>query len=403
MGSAILSWAPSYLCPALSARKLDAWLVRCSRFAVAKVRDVPIQLTEAQDRAAYNAVVARMPISSPLQTWGYGEARRVLGQEPMRFLLERDGQTVGALQLIRKTLVPGVATLYAPRGPALQSLKDLPEVAVAIRKVAKRTDMQVKIEPSAPLLASTEPTQTSLEQEQSVIPGRLGPFKRGVAEQPEHTILADLSPDEDTLFAGLHKMARRNVRTAERMGVTAGRDDDFEGFWDIFTATNERAQLGSFPREYYETLLREGNKDGSAAYLVLSRHEGRPLAGGMFLAIGDNTAYLYGGSIRDDRPPLEGDKRKDAKAPDAFYWNAMLDAKARGYTTFDYWGIPRLLDDSKHSYGVFKMKLKFSTNRYWFPAYDLALSPLSPALQRALKIRKQYVNYRSRGTTDDIL
>lgn len=366
-------------------------------------QSVSLSLIEAVDRNAYNAVVAQMPITSPLQSWGYGEARKVIGQEPMRFFIRRDGETVGAIQLIRKTLVPGVATLYAPRGPALQTLDDLPEVAKAIKKIARRTDIHVKIEPSVPILAGTEATQTDLDEEQSVIPAALGPFKRGVAEQPEHTILADLSASEEELFNGLHKMARRNVRGSQRVGVEAGRDDDFEGFWDIFTATNERAQLGSFPRAYYETLLREANGDGSEAYIVLSRHEGRPLAGGMFLAIGDSTCYLYGGSIRDDRPPLEGEKRKDAKAPDAFYWESMRDAKAHGYTTFDFWGIPRLLDESKHSYGVFKMKLKFSTKRYWYPAYDLALSPVSPVLQKALKVRKQYVNYRSRGTTDDIL
>ncbi|MCE0485785.1 lipid II:glycine glycyltransferase FemX [Ornithinimicrobium sediminis] len=364
---------------------------------------MPLTLVEAHDRSTFNAAVRDLPISSPLQSWGYGEARRVLGQQPLRFLLRRNGSTVGALQVVRKPLVPGVSTLYAPRGPALESLDDLPEVARLVRRMARTTDMHLKIEPSVPLVAGTEPHQVDLAAEQSVIPERLGPFRRTETEQPEHTILADLGQDSDTIFAGLHKMARRNVRTAQRMGVVAARDDDFAAFWEIFDATNQRAKLGSFPRAYYETLLREGNGDGSEAYLFLSRHEGRALAGGFFLGLGDMTCYLYGGSIRDDRPPSEGETRKDAKAPDAFYWGAMQDAKEHGYTAFDFWGIPRRLDESKHSYGVFKMKLKFGTARYWFPAYDLSLHPFSPALRKALRARRSYVNYRSRGTTDDIL
>ena len=362
-------------------------------------------LDPIDDPAEFNRVVAAMPLSSPLQGWGFGEARAALGQEPMRFLVRRGSSTVGALQLLRKRLVPGVSTLYAPRGPAVEDLAILPELADPLRRLAKMSDVYCKVEPPRPVPAATGRVGRveDLPADQRDVPARHGPFRRAQVEQPEHTILTDLTRDTDDLFAGLHKMARRNVRTAERMGVQAGRDDDFEAFWQIFTATNERARLGAFPRSYYETLHRVGNAHGSEAYLVLSRHEGQALAGGFSLALGDTTAYLYGGSVRDERAPTDGERRKDAKAPDAFYWNAMLDAKERGYRVFDFWGIPTVLDESKHSFGVFKMKLKFSTERYWFPAYDLPLSPLAQPLVKARRARRMLLNYRSRGTTDDIL
>ncbi|WP_109473431.1 lipid II:glycine glycyltransferase FemX [Ornithinimicrobium cavernae] len=367
---------------------------------------MPLHLHQTEDPHAFNDAVAALPLSSPLQGWAYGEARRVLGQQPLRYLIRNDqGSTVGAVQLLRKPLVPGVSVLYAPRGPALESLDQLPDLAGPLRRLARRTDAYLKVEPPSPVPVGRPDDLITVDYEadQATIPGAIGPFQRSQTEQPEHTILADLTASEDEMFAGLHKMARRNVRTAERMGVEAGRDDDFEAFWEIFHATNERATLGSFPRVYYETLRAAGNEFGGEAYTVLSRHEGKALAGGFFLGLGDTTAYLYGGSIRDERPPSTGDKRKDAKAPDAFYWNAMLDAKEHGYQTFDFWGIPRVLDESKHSFGVFKMKLKFSTQRVWFPAYDLRLSPLAPPLVKALRLRRDLLNKRSRGTVDDIL
>lgn len=367
---------------------------------------MPLHFHETDDPREFNDTVAALPLSSPLQGWGYGEARRTLGQQPRRFLIRTDrGSTVGAVQLLRKPLVPGVSILYAPRGPALESLDLLPDLAGPFRDLARRTDAYLKVEPPSPVEVGRPEDLVTVDYaaDQATIPEAYGPFHRAQTEQPEHTILADLSATEDDLFAGLHKMARRNVRTADRMGVVAGRDDDFEAFWEIFQATNERAQLGSFPRAYYEALFGAGNQFGGEAYTVLSRHEGKALAGGFFLALGSTTAYLYGGSIRDDRPPTSGDKRKDAKAPDAFYWNAMLDAKEHGYSTFDFWGIPRRLDESKHSFGVFKMKLKFSTHRVWFPAYDLRLSPLASPLVAALGWRRDRLNRRARGTSDDIL
>ncbi|GAA1138876.1 lipid II:glycine glycyltransferase FemX [Ornithinicoccus hortensis] len=367
---------------------------------------MPVSLDPIDDPAEFNRVVAAQPFTSPLQSWGYGEARKVLGQQPMRFLVRRNGSTVGALQLLRKRLVPGLSTLYAPRGPALEDVALLPELAPALRRLAKVTDAYLKVEPprAIPAASGDVGQAEDVAADQRDVPPAYGAFHRAKTEQPEHTILADLTRPEDELFSGLHKMARRNVRTAQKMGVQAGRDDDFEAFWHIFDQTNTRAQLGAFPRAYYETLFREGNKHGSETYLVLSRHEGQALAGGFFLGLGESTLYLYGGSVRDDRPPAEGqDKRKDAKAPDAFYWNAMLDAKEHGYSVFDFWGIPRVLDESKHSFGVFKMKLKFSTDRYWFPAYDLRLSPVATPVVKALHARRKLLNYRSRGTTDDIL
>lgn len=352
-----------------------------------------LTLQETTDSRVYDDAVRSLPITSALQGWGYGEARRELGQTPMRYLIHQGGRTVGALQLIRKRLIPGFSILYAPRGPALESLELLPGVAEAVRKIAKPTDALLKIEPPVPIPAD----DTVAIQE------AYGPFRRAETEQPEHTIIADLRRTEDELFADLHSMARRNVRTAQKMGVVAGRDDDFEAFWEIFTATNERAKLGAFPRKYYETMLREGNAHGGEAYIVLSRHEGKALAGGFFLAMGKGTYYLFGGSVRDDRVDAEGKPFKDSKAPDAFYWNAMLDAKRRGYELFDFWGIPRQLDEEKHSFGVFKMKLKFSEQRVWYPAYDLNLNPAAPAIVKALRWRKTQNNIRKRGSADDVL
>lgn len=360
-----------------------------------------LTLVESQNAHEYDDVVKNMPITSALQGWGYGQARQVLGQTPLRYLIKRDGSTVGAVQLIRKRLVPGLHILYAPRGPVVESLDVLPALAPAFKKIARHTDALLKIEPPVPQLSELFDAET--ESVRPNFPEEYGTFEYAESEQPEHTILADLRTPEDELFAGLHKMARRNVRTAKKMGVEAGRDDDFEAFWEIFTATNERAKLGAFPREYYETMLKEGNAYGGEAYIVLSRYQGKALAGGFFVAMGKGTYYLFGGSVRDHRTDEEGKPFKDCKAPDAFYWNAMLDAQQRGYELFDFWGIPRKLDKEKHSYGVFQMKLKFSRQTAWYPAYTMPLSPLAPAVVKALRWRKDQNNMRKRGTAEDVL
>lgn len=360
-----------------------------------------LSLVETTNPKEYDDVVKSLPITSALQGWGYGEARKVLGQDAVRYLIKRDGSTVGAVQLLRKRLLKGLNTLYAPRGPVLESAELLPLLAPAFKKIARPTDALLKIEPPMPFLST--PFDSEAEAQQPDFPPSYGAFTLAEAEQPEHTILADLSKSEDDMFSELHKMARRNVRTAKKMGVVAERDDDFEAFWEIFTATNERAKLGAFPRAYYETMLREGNAHGGEAYIVLSRYQGKALAGGFFVAMGQGTYYLFGGSVRDNRSHEDGSPFKDSKAPDAFYWHAMLDAQQRGYQLFDFWGIPRKLDKEKHSYGVFQMKLKFSRQTAWYPAYSLNLSPIAPMVSKLLRWRKDQNNLRKRGSKDDVL
>ncbi|MGI8747565.1 MAG: peptidoglycan bridge formation glycyltransferase FemA/FemB family protein, partial [Deinococcus sp.] len=146
-----------------------------------------------------------------------------------------------------------------------------------------------------------------------------------------------------------------------------------------------------------------GNRHGGEAYLILARHEGRPLAGGLFLGLGGLTCYLFGGSVRDDRPGAGGEPRRDVKAPTLFYWGAMQDAREHGYRTLDFWGIPRKLDEEKHSFGIYRMKENFGGARVWYPAYTLGLNPLAPLVARALRGRKTRNNLRKRGNADDVL
>lgn len=350
-----------------------------------------LSLLEIKDPLAYDEVVRDAPITSALQGWGYGSARAAIGYVPHRFLIRRGEETVGALQLLRMPLKFGFSWLYAPRGPSLWTLEDLEELAPALKRWARPTDVMVKLEPPRPIL-SEDP-----------IPEAYGPWRRGSTEQPEHTMALDLTRTEEELFAGLHSMARRNVRTAQKFGVVGARDAHFDDFWTIFHATNERAKLGEFPRGYYTTMLEQADKYGGEAYTFLSRYQDRALAGGFFLGMGKGAYYLYGGSVRDDRLDENGQPFKDVKAATLFYWNAILDAKKRGYEFFDFWGIPRELDESKHSFGVFKMKENFGGFRIWYPAYELDLNPLARFARAKRRERKTQLNLERRGSAEDVL
>ena len=85
------------------------------------------ELAEVQEPEAWNRLVSGFAITSPLQSWGWGEVKRTTGWEPRRFLLLGGEGPVAAAQVLLKAAPGGLRLAYAPRGPALHRLEDLPQ------------------------------------------------------------------------------------------------------------------------------------------------------------------------------------------------------------------------------------------------------------------------------------
>jgi lipid II:glycine glycyltransferase (peptidoglycan interpeptide bridge formation enzyme) len=346
-------------------------------------------VTEVHDPQAWNLLVSGLPYSSALQGWGWGEVKRHSGWTPFRLKLEVDGVLIAAAQVLRRKQGP-LGILYCPRGPALRNLEDLDTVAVALRSWAGPGDVSLKIEPPVPILS--DGTGAS-------IPESLGVWHNVESTQPEHTVLLDLTKPEADFMKSMHEMARRNTKTSLKMGVTAEVEQDFDAFWELFSETNGRSSLMQHSRSYYEAVWTECNKHGGEAVIITARFEGKALASGLIIGLGDGLNYLYGGSTRLER--AEGEK--DPKGSNGFYWGMIRHGMAKGYKHLDLFGIPRTLSEDKHSFGVYQFKERLGGQKVHFPAYEIALSPISSLVNGALRLRKNVMNYRARGTTKDVL
>lgn len=325
-------------------------------------------------------MVSSLPITSALQSWGWGEVKKLSGWQPERWALFEGSRLIAAVQLFRRQFVGPVSMLYAPRGPALRDLSDLPRVVQAIRQRAGGA-VYLKLEPEVGFpaeLAVPEFPQARLEE----------------TIQPEYSIWLDLSLGREGLLAQMDNMHRRNTKLAEKRVVTTIEGPEaFEEFWQLFEETNRRAKLLQHSKTYYQTVLKEMNQPLGHAFISISRLEGRALAAGLFVAFAGKVDYLYGGSSREN---------SNAKAPNGMHWGAINWGLQNGYRIYDLWGVPRQSEGS-HAAGIDAFKEGFGGSRVRFPAYDVALSPLYGAIKKALRWRKNWVNYRTRGTTRDVL
>jgi lipid II:glycine glycyltransferase (peptidoglycan interpeptide bridge formation enzyme) len=337
------------------------------------------ELLEIREPEAWNQVVAGFPITSALQSWGWGEVKRLSGWEPKRLLVLEEGRPIGAAQVLLKALPGGLCLAYAPRGPALLALEDLPRVARALAQGVRGTHLV--LEPEAGLPAEEAPP---------AFPGLLPEEP----VQPGYSLWLDLTQGEEALLKGMKEMHRRNARLAlKRVALSIEGEEAFPEFFRLFEETNRRARLLQHSEAYYRAVLREMNQPLGEAFLALARKDGEALAAGFFVAFAGKVDYLYGGSAR---------KHLEAKAPMGMHLAAIRHGLARGYRVYDLWGVPRNPEGS-HAEGIFRFKEGFGGQRVQFPAYALPLSPLYRPLKALLRLRKTWVNLRVRGNPRDVL
>lgn len=346
--------------------------------------DSKLRLETVQDPAAWNALVASLPIASALQSWGWGEVKKLSGWQPTRVALYEGDTLIAAAQLFRRQFLGPVSMLYASRGPALRSLSDLPSVAKALSSLAAGA-VFLKLEAeTGQAAAENTPQFEGLSLEETI--------------QPEYSLWIDLRGGEKAVLDQMTEMHKRNTKLAEkRVSITTEGEEAFEEFWKVFVETNQRAKLLQHSKHYYQTVLREMNQPQGQAFISIARLEGEVLAAGLFVAFGGKVDYLYGGSTGYDDP-----EKKNKKAPNGMHWGAIRWGIAHGCHTYDLWGVPRQSEGS-HAAGIDKFKEGFNGTRVRFPAYDMPLSPIYGILKKALRLRKNWVNYRTRGTVRDVL
>jgi lipid II:glycine glycyltransferase (peptidoglycan interpeptide bridge formation enzyme) len=192
------------------------------------------------------------------------------------------------------------------------------------------------------------------------------PFRKPPADvQPPDTVVVALSADE-TLLERMHKKTRYNIRLAEKKGVTVEKAgaEALAAWYALYRETAERDRISIHSETYYRDLFTHA-PDLS---LWLARYEGVLLAGNVVLVHGKTATYLYGASSNEHR---------NLMAPYALQWAAMTDARDRGATEYDLFGIPPTDDPAHPMHGLYRFKNGFGGDRvHRHGAWDFVFRPL---------------------------
>ncbi len=292
-----------------------------------------MKLVEIAHHGPWDAFLASQPYAQFPQSWAWGEFRASDGCPVRRFmLLDERGDVAAAIQMEYRRRRFGTGYWFAPRGPVFSSRVSVDRRRDVMTRLCEELLKLVEFRRRT-LFWRMEPV-SELGNPEGLVPLS---FRRTNAMNPASTILLDLAPSHDDLLRRMHEKTRYNIRVAEKHGVT------------VRIATPDAARrptsdLGAFLKLMDETAARGRFIQHSPAYLAatyeflstrgmvrirLAEKDGKVLAANLEIAFGDTVTYLYGATSSESR---------NVMAPYLLHWNAITDAKQRGFKIYDFWG-----------------------------------------------------------------
>lgn len=203
--------------------------------------------------------------------------------------------------------------------------------------------------------------------------------------QPQHVFWLPLQGrTQDEVFAGFNQLWRRNVRKADKMGVTvtqSGRDD-LAAFHALYVETAERDGFTPRPLSYFTGMWDAMTpEDDTRLRLYLARHEGDLVAATTMTQVGSHAWYSYGASSTHKR---------DVRGSNAVQWRMITDAIGSGAGVYDLRGITDTLDPDDPHAGLIQFKLGTGGQAVEYPGEWTR--PLNRALYKAFEM---YLSRRS--------
>jgi len=270
-------------------------------------------MTIINSAEAWDAFVQSTPAAHLLQTSAWGEFKSKFGWSAIRMINE----TCGTQVLFRK-LPLGYTIAYIPKGPLGEGWEGLwPELDTLCKQ--KHAIMLI-VEPDA-----WEPIDESFQKQ----------FVKGFKTeehtiQPRRSLIVDLTPDEETILAGMKQKTRYNIRLAERKEIKIQQTDDLESFYGMMQVTGRRDGFALHDICYYQQVY-DHFAPLDQCTLLQATHKGKVLAALMVFAFQKRTWYFYGAS---------SDEERNRMPTYLLQWEAMRWAKAKGCTSYDLWGVP---------------------------------------------------------------
>lgn len=207
--------------------------------------------------------------------------------------------------------------------------------------------------------------------------------------QPKEVFVLDITKPAEQLLAEMKSKTRYNIGVAQKKGVVISQNiHHVDAFLKLTKEMAARQGIAAHPESYYRKMIESLPSDMLKIYVA--EYEGTVIAANLMVFYGDTVTYLHGASSNEHR---------NVMAPYLLQWQAIRDAKDRGFVKYDFGGVKT--SNIKHQtsddwQGITNFKLGFSpeTKPVVFPgSYDIIINPRKYAVYRGLQKIKSILNH----------
>lgn len=325
-------------------------------------------------REQYNEVVHH-----PLQSWEWGEARKAMGTEIIRFGGYLQDELVEAyLMTIHPIPHTPYKIGYIPRSYILPStLLDFLKEFARSNKI-----IFIKFEPDSNMSDVANQAITDLKKTYNIRRSAHPLF-------PDWTMELGLVLSEEELLANLKSKTRYNIRLAAKKGVVIkemNTEEGFEIFAKLYFDTTKRQHYFGHNKSYHRTIWE--NLKGSLATILIAWYENTPLAAYELFLFKNKLYYPYGGSSEEYR---------NLMGANLLMWEAIRYGKKHHAETFDMWGASAPNAEDGNIFGGFT-RFKEGYNAQYVEkigSYDFIINQHAYSLYSIThRLRNWYLNLR---------
>jgi len=313
-----------------------------------------IEIKEINNKKIWEDFLAECNEKTFLDSWNWGEFNKKMGNKIWRLGIFNGGEQIAATSVIKIQAKRGTF-LFVPHGPNIKSqnlnLKtQILEVALKeLKKIAKEERaIFIRIAPIWPARYSPEATRPLRLAKQGGREPMAGGEKNeenikifkefGFRESPIHihpelTWELDLTPSEDELLMGMRKTTRYLIRQAQKNKdieiIKSNKIEDVETFNKLYQETVDRHHFTPFSLGYLKNEFLAFSPDGQILFF-LGKYKGEVVSSAMIIYWQGMGFYHQGAS-----------SLKYSKIPVSYLlqWEAIREAKNRGFKTYNFWGI----------------------------------------------------------------
>lgn len=317
-----------------------------------------MQLELVSDKTVWENLVMQYPEANFLQSWQWGSFQEKLGKKVLRLYRNENGQSALAQVVIEAAKRGTYAAIAGGPLIAWQSDELVIQFFDELKKYAKQESCSfIRFRPQ---VVETAVSATLL----SKITATVSPMHLTA----DLTLQLDITKTEEELLAQMRKNTRYEVRKAEKEGIVIKISQDTVKIAEFYThqmALAQKHNFVPFSKQFLEEQFSAFASDNQVA-LIESYKDDQLLAAAFVIFYNGEAVYHYGIST-----PANG------HLPGAYavQWAAIKEAKQRGCTRYNFWGVAPEGNTSHRFAGVSLFKRGFGGDEVaYLPAHDIPLS-----------------------------